>query len=259
MDTNKSDTKEKCFVIMPISDPSNYEKGHFRKIYEQIFIPAIEKAGFYPHRVDEDMSSHFIQMSIIKELIEAPLVLCDLSTRNPNVLYELGIRHAFNKPVVLVQESDTERVFDISVFNTVDYRSSRFFDEVVEDQDKIAEAITATYNNEPNYSMTQIVDVVSAQASRVEISREDRTAILLSSMQNELYAISAHLNSLESRNNSNADYVVSQVTTCRGYIQENNNRLISYNDTLRNIESDSRFLHELYNVILRIEGYIQTK
>lgn len=46
--------REKCFVIMPISDQGDYSKGHFQKVFEQIFKPAIWDAGYEAYRVDQD-------------------------------------------------------------------------------------------------------------------------------------------------------------------------------------------------------------
>ena len=81
-----------CFVIMPISDCEGYEPGHFLRVYEDIIKPAVERSGYTPQRADETKNSNLIQLDILKKLIDAPIAICDLSTRNPNVLFELGIR-----------------------------------------------------------------------------------------------------------------------------------------------------------------------
>lgn len=80
-----------CFVIMPISDQPGYSAEHFTKVYEQIFIPAIEKAGYKADRVDKDNISDSIIYKIFKRIQNSEMALCDLSSRNPNVLYELGL------------------------------------------------------------------------------------------------------------------------------------------------------------------------
>ena len=79
---------------MPISDQGEYPKGHFSKVYEQIFKPAILEAGYEPYRVDEDKISNPIINKIFDAVQNCPMALCDLSNRNPNVLYELGLRQA---------------------------------------------------------------------------------------------------------------------------------------------------------------------
>ena len=80
---------KKCFIIMPISDQDGYEKGHFNRVYKHIVQPACEKAGFVPIRADDENKTNYIVIDIIKKIIEADIVLCDLSAKNPNVLYEL--------------------------------------------------------------------------------------------------------------------------------------------------------------------------
>lgn len=144
MDKNKVKEKDECFVIMPISDPDGYSKGHFDRVYNDIFIPAINKAGFKPVRADDEKATNLIHIEILRKIIDSPMALCDLSTRNPNVLFELGIRQAFDKPVVLVQEINTPRIFDISSIRSVDYRSKRIYNEVLEDQEIITEAVLKT-------------------------------------------------------------------------------------------------------------------
>ena len=120
--------REKCFVIMPISDQGDYHSGHFTKVYEQIFQPAIEEAGYKAYRVDEDKICDSIIDKIFRAAQEYPMAICDLSNRNPNVLYELGLRQAYNMPVVLVQDEKTERIFDVSGINTVTYNSGRQYE-----------------------------------------------------------------------------------------------------------------------------------
>ena len=91
-------------VIMPISDQGDYPEGHFDKIYNQIFKPAIEEAGYEAYRVDENKICDSIMKKIFDALYRCPMAVCDLSNRNPNVLYELGI----SKEAV----GETERLFE---------------------------------------------------------------------------------------------------------------------------------------------------
>lgn len=137
-------TEQECFVIMPISDPSDYEQGHFRRVYEDVIIPACEKANFKAIRADDVEETDMIHLSILKKLVEAPMAICDLSTRNPNVLFELGLRQAFDKPVVLIQEKGTDRIFDISILRAYDYCKELKYKNVLEDQEAIAKMLKGT-------------------------------------------------------------------------------------------------------------------
>lgn len=134
-----------CFVIMPISDPDGYVKGHFKHVYDDIVSPACEKAGFKALRADQVKQSNLIHLDILQKLLDAPMAVCDLSSRNPNVLFELALRQAFDKPVALVQEVGTPSIFDISPFRYTEYRKERTYHEVLEDQTSIAAAIKETF------------------------------------------------------------------------------------------------------------------
>ena len=137
-----------CFVIMPIADCDGYEKGHFTHVYNDIIKPAIAKTDFMAIRADEVKETNLIHLDILKKLIDAPMAVCDLSTRNPNVLFELGIRQAFDKPVVLIQEKGTPKIFDIAPLRYLEYSKEMKYHEVLDSQQKLQEAIGATKSAE---------------------------------------------------------------------------------------------------------------
>ena len=181
----KENNKE-CFVIMPISDPESYEKGHFKYVYEDLFQPAIVDEGYVPKRADDDGSSSMIQVNIVREIIEAPMAICDLSSRNPNVLFELGIRQAFDLPVVLVQEQGTQRIFDISTINTIDYRKDLIYREVIEDRRKITSAIKATQDNTKGInSIIRLLEIGKAEL-KDKGSEADDIRIMLFALSNQI-------------------------------------------------------------------------
>jgi hypothetical protein len=136
--------KPECFVIMPVSDPEGYPLGHFRHVFNDIFVPACEIAGYRAVRADQVKETNLIHLDILQRLLSSPIVLCDLSSSNPNVLFELGLRQAFDKPVVLVQEQGTPRIFDVAPLRYIEYRQAHIYHEVIEDQLTIANTITAT-------------------------------------------------------------------------------------------------------------------
>lgn len=138
------DENKNCFVLMPIADCDGYEKGHFAHVYDDIIKPAIDKTEYTAIRADEVKETNFIHLDILKKLIDAPIAVCDLSTRNPNVLFELGIRRAFDKPVVLIQEKGTPKIFDIAPLRYLEYSKEMKYHEVLESQKKLQEAIEAT-------------------------------------------------------------------------------------------------------------------
>lgn len=229
---NKSATEEakqqkRCFVIMPFSDPEGYDKGHFRKVYEQIIKPAVESAGYESYRVDENGVSDLITTKIFKAILDCDMAICDLSSRNPNVLYELGIRHAFDKPVVLIKDNKTDRIFDIQGISTVDYRCERLYDEVIEDQKKISEAIKANENNSSGYS---ILNMVNLQKATYDISIKD---INPSEINNAL--LMRVINALDKVEQNQNDFNKQALYTRQQHSSSSRSMLKSSNDVAANL------------------------
>lgn len=194
-------TCEKCFIIMPISDQGEYSEGHFTKVYEQIIKPAVENSGYEAYRVDEDKISNSIINKIFDAIQNCPMAICDLSNRNPNVLYELGLRQAYDKPVVLIQDDKTERIFDVSGISTVTYSSNRLYENVMEDRKKIEEAIGATKEGKSN-SLMMIVKAEAANMSSENINQDDKISIMLNSIMTEVQELKTNIknNNLETEN-----------------------------------------------------------
>lgn len=170
-----------CFILMPIADAEGYEKGHFKKVYEDILKVACVKAGFNPIRADEVKQTNLIHLDILQKLIDSPMAICDLSNRNPNVLFELGLRQAFDKPTVLVQEVGTPKIFDISPLRYTEYRKELRYREVLEDQNFIADALTATKGStDKGEGINSIVSLLSlsSPASLKDVTDNDAARML---------------------------------------------------------------------------------
>ena len=180
------DDKKICFVMMPFTAPEGYSSSHFDDVYTDIFAPAIEAAGMKPMRVDNDMSSTSILSRIINGVVTAPMALCDLSTKNPNVLYELGIRHAFKLPVVLVQEEGEKRIFDVNDINTISYDKSLKYKRVPKDQERITKALLATEVSEFSPSVFDILEMEEARRDFINRKGNDGLEIFLQSMMKDL-------------------------------------------------------------------------
>lgn len=95
-----------CFAIMPFG-------GWFDQYWEQIYRPAIEAAKLRPRRADDVFRSGSIMSDIWRYTRLSDVILSDLTGRNGNVLYELGLAHAIGKPTLLVSESIDDVPFDL--------------------------------------------------------------------------------------------------------------------------------------------------
>lgn len=188
---------------MPISDNPNYPKGHFTRVYEHIIKPACILAGFEPIRADDVLNTNHIALDILKKIIDSDMALCDLSNQNPNVLYELGIRQAFNKPVTLIKDSKTNRVFDIQGFRDLEYDENLRIDNVQEIVENLAEIIKITYADRENQvnSLVKLLGINPAELSdSTNISVE--TELIL----NQLSVIDRRLNLIENTSKEQPKY-----------------------------------------------------
>jgi|SRR5271165_3741046 len=106
-----------CFVIQP------FDEGKFDRLYNEIFKPAIEEAGFHPYRVDEDPSVHIPIDEIENGIKQAAACFVEITTDRPNVWFELGYARACEKPLVLVCEKTARNhfPFDIQHRNIIRY------------------------------------------------------------------------------------------------------------------------------------------
>lgn len=159
-----------CFIIMPIADINGYDNGHFLRVYNHLIKPACELAGFTPVRADDVSSSHMIVVDILKKIVESDLAICDLSARNPNVLYELGLRQAFNKKTVLIKDNKTENIFDVQGFRYAGYDSGLRIDNVKNEVTKLANALKETYNATDD--INSIVQLLKIEPAKIEQKTE---------------------------------------------------------------------------------------
>ncbi len=169
---------------MPFSDMDGYETGHFSRVYEHLIRPACAIAGVDPIRGDEVKGTNYIAIDILQRVLKSDLVVCDLSGKNANVMYELGVRQAFDLPVVLLKDKKTERIFDIQGLRTLDYTESLRIDSVEHDRKALAQAITATLQLE-SHEVNSLVSLLGVEKATLgnptQVSAE--TALVLSSLK----------------------------------------------------------------------------
>jgi len=113
--------KRTCFLVTPLGD----EDGEIRKRSDHVRTYIIEEAlgplGFTMSRSDLTNVSGDITEQIVNELLNADLVVADLTDHNPNVFYEIALRHAFGKPFIHIAQKGQRLPFDIAQQRTVFY------------------------------------------------------------------------------------------------------------------------------------------
>lgn len=108
-------SNDTCFVMQPFAPPL----GDY---YDKIYKPAIEKAGLKPVRADADIfGTGKIMDQVWDGICAAKVLVAELTTRNPNVFYELGLAHALEKPVVLISSREDDVPFDLQHIRVIYY------------------------------------------------------------------------------------------------------------------------------------------
>lgn len=114
--------KERCFIITPIGNKNEEIRRHINGIIDAVIKPLLKDD--YDVIVSHEISDlGSINKQIIKEIYNDKLVIANLTTVNPNVMYELAFRHTLGKPVIIIAEEGTKLPFDISVERTIFYNN----------------------------------------------------------------------------------------------------------------------------------------
>lgn len=106
-----------CFVAMPFGVKPDGRGGSvdFDAVYDEVIAPAVEAAGMRPLRADEELVGGLIHKPMFERLILADYAVADVTTANPNVFYEIGVRHAVRPHTTVLVAADVTRTpFDLA-------------------------------------------------------------------------------------------------------------------------------------------------
>lgn len=108
-----------CFVIAPIGEEGSSERNRSDKIFKYVISPATSKFDYVAERSDHIAKPGIITGQVINRVVADDLVVADLTTMNPNVFYELAIRHAVKKPIIQLIEKGEKIPFDVAASRTI--------------------------------------------------------------------------------------------------------------------------------------------
>jgi hypothetical protein len=112
---------KECFIISPIGEPNSEIRKRSDQVLKFIITPVATSLGYRPLRADQISEPGIITKQVIQYIVESPLVIADLTDRNPNVFYELAIRHAIKKPVIQMIRKDNPIPFDVAVTRMIQF------------------------------------------------------------------------------------------------------------------------------------------
>lgn len=135
---------EVCGIIMPIADTPGYISGHWQHV-KLIVEEAIVSAGFIPNLVSDADEIGIIHNRIVNNIYENAIVVCDVSSKNPNVMFELGMRLAFDKPTIIINDELTNYTFDVGIIEHLGYPSDLNYHLINNFKNKLELKLKATF------------------------------------------------------------------------------------------------------------------
>lgn len=174
-----SDSKKKptCGIVMPISAMDGCTESHWADVLD-ILTEAIEDAGFEGNLVSNADDVGTIHKRIIQNLYDNPVVVCDVSGKNPNVMFELGLRLAFDKPTIIIKDDKTSYSFDTSAIEHLEYPRDLRFSRIIDFKQKLVEKIEATHlraTSDPQYTtfLKHFGEFTVAKLEKKEVSGQE--------------------------------------------------------------------------------------
>lgn len=142
----KEQPKPKCGIIMPISAIEGYPAEHWAEVKE-ILLEVISQTEFEGDLVSSANETRVIHETIVQNIYFNEMVVCDVSGKNPNVMFELGLRIAFDKPAVIIKDEATNYSFDTSPIEHLSYPTDLNYRKINQFKEELKSKIKATYEN----------------------------------------------------------------------------------------------------------------
>ncbi|WP_444460738.1 hypothetical protein [Rhodobacter capsulatus] len=177
-----SDKKKTCGIVMPISECDGRPAAHWQDVLNIITAAATE-SGFHARLVSDTFETNLIHKEILRNIYNDDIVICDVSGRNPNVFFELGIRMATQKPTIIIKDNVTIYPFDTSVNRYVEYPRDLRYPLMEKFKIEIKSMLEKVSKQAPDQSFIgqlgpfQIPKVESSEISAADAILERLTAI----------------------------------------------------------------------------------
>lgn len=187
------DPKKLCFIVGPIGAEDSEPRRHADWLLDGIIKPVMDDfPGFNVKRADHDSRPGLINSQMINDLLNAELVIADLSFSNPNAFYEIGIRHVAQKPIIHMQLATEKPPFDVSLYRAIKFSYVRYSDlgKAREELRRFVEAVLS-----PDYQVENPVTNARGHLRLEQNATPPEKVLLdqLQAMRTEIDSIKSHL------------------------------------------------------------------
>lgn len=153
MSSNIKLKKKKCGLIMPISAIDTCSTSHWEAVFS-IIKEALSETEFIVELVSDSDEIGVIQKRIVHNIYDNEIVVCDISAKNPNVMFELGMRLAFDKPAIIIKDDKTNYSFDTASIEHLGYPRDLNYPDIQEFKIRLKDKVIATFeaSRRPEYT-----------------------------------------------------------------------------------------------------------
>jgi hypothetical protein len=136
-----------CGLIMPISAIDGCSAEHWSdvKLIVKEAVEGIKELHCSVSLVSDADDVGVIQKRIVQNVYSSDLIICDVSGKNPNVMFELGLRLAFDKPAIIIKDDKTDYAFDTGIIEHIQYPRDLHFHRMVEFKAVVQAKAISTY------------------------------------------------------------------------------------------------------------------
>lgn len=196
VNAEKAETqKPRCGIIMPISEIDGCSAEHWLQV-KSILLNVIGDAGFTGDLVSNSLEVSFIHKTIVNNIYANNLIICDVSGKNPNVMFELGIRLTFDKPTIIIKDDITNYSFDTSPIEHLSYPRDLNYHQIISFTENLRDKIIDTYEkaeNDTEYSpfLKHFGDFVTPKLNEKEVPINDFIISSLDDLRKEVSYLSS--------------------------------------------------------------------
>lgn len=182
----------RCGLVMPISAIDGLAESHWDEV-RAIIKEALSDTGFIVELVSDSNEIGIIQKRIVQNLYDNDIVICDVSAKNPNVMFELGMRLAFDKPAIIIKDDKTNYSFDTSPIEHLQYPRDLHYHAIQAFKIKLRDKVRATYEASKNTDYTTFLkhfgQFVVAKLDEKPVGKDEYLLAAISELQQEVRSL----------------------------------------------------------------------
>ena len=177
---------------MPISSIDGCTEAHWDEV-QQVIKEALDETDFQVDLVSDSNEVGIIQKRIVQNIYDNDIVVCDVSAENPNVMFELGMRLAFDKPAIIIKDDKTNYSFDTSPIEHITYPRDLHYHTIQAFKSKLKEKVVATYQAslKPEYTtfLKHFGQFVVANIDEKKVGKEEYLLAAVHELRAEVLAM----------------------------------------------------------------------